>query len=112
MQLQIAQLRYTFRQVVTFCAAISQLCKTFLTVFFDVMQAGVSSRAQQLVKKQLDKWQEQSWEDEAYSQHIDEDRLLIYQLLAGQVHAITPRLNLDWRRALGLHFWCACQAQL
>ncbi len=68
-------------------------------------QAGVSSSARQLIEQQLDTWQSETWEGEAYANHIDPNRLLIYQLLAGQLQQVIPRLNLDWRRALGLHFW-------
>ncbi|KAL0018702.1 hypothetical protein WJX79_002745 [Trebouxia sp. C0005] len=70
-----------------------------------VSQTGVSSSARQLIERQLDTWQSQTWEGEAYANHIDPDCLLIYQLLAGQLQQVIPRLDLDWRRALGLHFW-------
>lgn len=38
--------------------------------------------------------------------HIDQERLRVYQLLAGHIDAIVPHMDLDWRRAFGLHFWC------
>ena len=39
--------------------------------------------------------------------HIDRERLNVYQLLAGHVDAVIPVMDLDWRRALGLHLWYA-----
>ena len=68
-------------------------------------QAGASTSGRQLIEQQLDTWQSETWEGETYAHHIDPDRLLIYQILAGQVQQVIPKLDLDWRRALGLHFW-------
>lgn len=69
------------------------------------LQAGTSTSGRQLIEQQLDTWQSETWEGETYAHHIDQDRLLIYQILAGQVQQVIPQLDLDWRRALGLHFW-------
>lgn len=44
--------------------------------------------------------------------HIDGERLKVYQLLAGHIDAVAPQMHLDWRRALGLHFWCAIWSTL
>ncbi len=38
---------------------------------------------------------------------IEADRLLVYRLLAGQVDEVRDRLELDWRRYLGLLLWHA-----
>ena len=78
------------------------LCTYQLALCF---QAGASTSGRQLIAQQLNTWQSETWEGETYAHHIDQDRLLIYRILAGQVQQVIPQLDLDWRRALGLHFW-------
>ncbi len=39
--------------------------------------------------------------------HIQGERWDAYQLLAGRIDVVTPRLALDWRRAFGVQLWCA-----
>jgi hypothetical protein len=68
----------------------------------DTVQAAAKAVARAGVGSQIDNYQEAS-----FLPHIDQERLLLYQLLAGQVDDVTPALNLDWRRAFGLHYWCA-----
>lgn len=70
-------------------------------------QAGLSAAGQAHVRNQLEVWERtQNGQNlQPFTQHIHEDRLLLYQLLAGQVEDVIPKLNLDWRRALGLYFW-------
>ena len=70
-------------------------------------QAGLSATGQAHIRNQLEVWQnpQNGWDSQPFIQHINEDRLLIYQLLAGHVEDVIPRLHLDWRRALGLYFW-------
>ena len=38
---------------------------------------------------------------------MDQARMLVYELLAGHVNHVIPQMQLDWRRALALHLWCA-----
>lgn len=40
--------------------------------------------------------------------HVAGARLLAWRLLAGEVDAVVRPLQLDWRRALGVHLWCPC----
>ena len=70
-------------------------------------QAGLSATGQEHIRNQLEVWQQSQngWDTKPFIQHISEDRLLIYQLLAGHVEEVIPKLDLDWRRALGLFFW-------
>lgn len=71
------------------------------------IQAGLSAAGQAHIRSQLEVWQQpqSGWDTQPFIQHISEDRLLIYQLLAGHVEEVIPKLDLDWRRALGLYFW-------
>lgn len=65
-----------------------------------VLQGGGSSRAQPCILQQL-----RVWEEQEFDEHIEPECKLVYQLLAGQVQEVIPTLDLDWRRAFGLHFW-------
>ncbi|KAL4425557.1 hypothetical protein ABPG75_009573 [Micractinium tetrahymenae] len=49
------------------------------------------------------------WEESGCERHIGAALLRVYQLLAGQVDEVTPAMQLDWRRALGVHLWYGCQ---
>ena len=70
-----------------------------------VCQAAASSRARRWLAEQGREWQEGG-----FAEHMQADRWAAYQLLAGRIDAVTPGLALDWRRALGLQFWCAAAA--
>lgn len=63
-------------------------------------QAAAKGEAREAVGRQL-----QTWQEADFVTHIDRERLNVYQLLAGHVDAVVPDMNLDWRRALGLHLW-------
>lgn len=69
--------------------------------FSDASQAAAKGDARAAVGRQL-----QTWLDAQFLMHIDQERLRVYQLLAGHIDAIVPHMDLDWRRAFGLHFWC------
>ncbi len=71
-------------------------CEVFL-----LAQAAAKGEAREAVRRQL-----QTWQEADFVAHIDRERLHVYQLLAGQIDAVAPHMNLDWRRALGLHLWC------
>ncbi|KAL4426686.1 hypothetical protein ABPG77_004742 [Micractinium sp. CCAP 211/92] len=49
------------------------------------------------------------WEESGCERHINAALRRVYQLLAGQVDQVTPDMQLDWRRALGVHLWYGCQ---
>lgn len=49
------------------------------------------------------------WEESGCERHIGAALRRVYQLLAGQVDEVTPSMQLDWRRALGVHLWYGCQ---
>lgn len=70
-------------------------------------QAAAKGEAREALGRQLQMWQEAD-----FVTHIDKERLNVYQLLAGHIDAVAPQMHLDWRRALGLHFWCANQPTL
>lgn len=44
--------------------------------------------------------------------HVAGARLLAWRLLAGEVDTVVRPLQLDWRRALGVHLWCPCNIPL
>mmetsp|Transcript_49038 Transcript_49038/g.91316 ORF Transcript_49038/g.91316 Transcript_49038/m.91316 type:complete len:553 (+) Transcript_49038:3-1661(+) len=66
-------------------------------------QGGGHLATRALLTKQL-----QIWSKWAVDDYVLKDRMLLYQLLAGQVdevvHELDPQL-LDWRRAFGLYLW-------
>ena len=66
------------------------------------MQAASRSSAREEAERQLALWQ-----DAGFAGHMDEARMLVYELLAGHVDHVIPQMQLDWRRALALHLWCA-----
>ena len=65
----------------------------------------MSADGQAYVRQQLQVWQQYDLDTEAYIQHIPEERVLIYQMLAGQVQQVILSLDLGWRRAMGVFFW-------
>jgi hypothetical protein len=67
------------------------------------VQAAASSRARGWLAAQA-----AAWAEGGFAEHLQADRWAAYQLLAGRIDAVAPVLALGWRRALGLHFWCAC----
>ena len=58
--------------------------------------------AREEVERQLAQWQ-----DAGFASHMDADRMLVYELLAGHVNHVVPQMQLDWRRAFALHLWYA-----
>jgi hypothetical protein len=64
--------------------------------------AGASAAASARLRAQLAAWDEAGAAD---STAFDADRRRVFQLLAGDVDAVVPSLDLDWRRALGCHLW-------
>lgn len=66
------------------------------------VQVAASSRARGWLAEQA-----RAWAEGGFAEHMQADRWAAYQLLAGRIDQVTPALALDWRRALGLHFWCA-----
>lgn len=64
------------------------------------LQAGVGRRPSNGAATQL-----ALWEQQGMLPHIEASRLMVYRLLAGEVDDVTPHLNLDWQRALGLRLW-------
>lgn len=65
-----------------------------------ISSAGQHAQAQAELARQLSVWTTSDM-----TPHIDSDRLLVYKLLAGQVLEANARLQLDWRRFLGLMVW-------
>ena len=49
------------------------------------------------------------WEESGCERHISAALRRVYQLLAGGVDEVMPSMQLDWRRALGVHLWYGCQ---
>jgi hypothetical protein len=50
----------------------------------------------------------QVWDKWGLSGYMDDDRKLLYRLLAGEVDGVVAALPsplLDWRRVLGLYLW-------
>ena len=66
------------------------------------MQAAARMDAREEVERQLAQWQ-----DAGFASHMDADRMLVYELLAGHVNHVVPQMQLDWRRAFALHLWYA-----
>lgn len=69
-----------------------------------LVQAGVKAVGQAEVGEQLRVWRESGCD-----RHIGAPVMRLYQLLAGRVDDVAPAMQLDWRRALGLHLWYGCQ---
>ncbi|CAK0781544.1 hypothetical protein CVIRNUC_005400 [Coccomyxa viridis] len=65
-----------------------------------ICQAASRSSAREEAERQLALWQ-----DAGFAGHMDEARMLVYELLAGHVDHVIPQMQLDWRRALALHLW-------
>ncbi|BDA43587.1 Nuclear pore complex protein Nup98-Nup96 [Coccomyxa sp. Obi] len=65
-----------------------------------ISQAAAKGEAREALGRQL-----QTWQEADFVTHIDRERLNVYQLLAGHIDVVAPQMHLDWRRALGLHFW-------
>lgn len=64
------------------------------------MQAAAKGEARAGLGSQIERWREAG-----FLAHIDDERLRLYQLLAGQVDDVTPAMDLDWRRTVGMHLW-------
>ncbi|PRW58789.1 nuclear pore complex NUP98A isoform X1 isoform B [Chlorella sorokiniana] len=67
-------------------------------------QAGTKSVGAAELAEQL-----RVWEESGCEQHIAAGLRRVYQLLAGHVDDVVPAMQLDWRRALGVHLWYGCQ---
>ena len=65
-----------------------------------VAQGSVSGAGRQALHDQLE-----LWEREGFVPYIDEDRLRVYQMLAGHVDVGIRELPLDWRCAFAAYFW-------
>lgn len=85
-------------------AAVLAACSGNVRLATLLAQAGTKGVGQAELAQQL-----QTWQETGCDRHISTGLRHVYQLLAGQVEAVTPSLNLDWRRALGLHLWYGCQ---
>ena len=68
--------------------------------FWTCLQAGSSTAHKRVLEDQL-----AAWQHHRLSEHMDPELVAVYRLLAGGVQDVTPGLQLDWRRALGLHLW-------
>lgn len=68
-----------------------------------VATAGATTAAREQVAAQL-----AVWKDAGFDAYVDPQRRQIYQLLAGQIDAVVPSMQLDWRRALGCYLWYGC----
>lgn len=64
-------------------------------------QAGGSTLNRSDVAKQLDIWRNKGLD----FNFIEEDRLRLYELLAGNIHDALHDIQIDWRRFLGLLMW-------
>jgi hypothetical protein len=64
--------------------------------------AGSSTEAVNSVMEQL-----RVWKEEGYVEHIDEQMMEIYELLAGNVDPAMYIVLQDWKRSLGMHLWYA-----
>ncbi|KAK2378290.1 Nucleoporin autopeptidase [Trifolium repens] len=64
-------------------------------------QAGGSTLNRSDVAKQLDVWRNKGLD----FNFIEEDRLRLYELLAGNIHDALHDIQIDWRRFLGLLMW-------
>lgn len=64
--------------------------------------AGSSTEAMGSIIEQL-----RVWKEEGYVEHIDQEMMEIYELLAGNVDSAMYLVAEDWKRSLGMHLWYA-----
>ena len=64
------------------------------------LQAGQRAQAALEAGQQLEVWRETDC-----ITHIPAELQRVYQLLQGDADEVTCDLELDWRRAFGLHLW-------
>lgn len=76
------------------------ILRAFTHAFF--AQAGQRAQAGSEAGQQLE-----VWGDTDCIAHIPAELQRIYRLLQGDADEVTYDLKLDWRRAFGLHLWCA-----
>lgn len=81
-------------------ALLQSKCLSHVPSLSILLQAGTNSVGQAELAAQLRVWQEA-----AFTPHIPHHLLRVYQLLCGAVDAVIPEMQLDWRRALGIHMW-------